>query len=236
MKQAIIYSRFSDRPRADDCDSNDKQEERCRSYCQAYGWEVVQAYRDDAISGKEASNRPALQAALKHAQKLKGAFVVYDISRFARDVIDGATIEKDLRKKGVDLVSVTEHIDCTTPDGRLMLNMKLSFAQYVRESNALRTSKAMLHHQKNGRRMSHHTPYGWKLDEFDPSLIIEDAAEQTRIELICCLRDRGAGLREICRMLEARGVRPRTGRRWRHTTICRILHRAAGAGSPEKAL
>jgi len=232
MKKAIVYCRFSDRPRAGDCDSNDKQEERCRSYCQAYGWEVVQAYRDDAISGKEAANRPALQAALAHAQKLKGAFVVYDISRFARDVIDGATIEKSLRKKGVDLVSVTEHIDCTTPDGRLMLNMKLSFAQYQRESNALRTSKAMLHHQRNGRRMSHKTPYGWRKDGFDAAMIVEDAIEQRNIEIIRDLRDRGAGLREICRMLEARFIAPRTGVHWNHSCIRRILRREAGAGSP----
>jgi len=227
MKQAIIYSRFSDRPRAADCDSNDKQEQRCRSYCQAYGWEVVQAYRDDAISGKEAANRPELQAALKHAQKLKGAFVVYDISRFARDVIDGATIEKSLRKKGVDLVSVTERIDCTTPDGRLMLNIKLSMAQYQRESNALRTSKAMLHYQKNGRRMSAQTPYGFKRDPFDEAMIVPDLFEQRNIELMRSFQARGAGLREICRMLTANGIRSRTGNGWGHTTIRRILQREA---------
>ena len=209
-KQAIIYCRFSPRPRAGECDSNDKQEERARGYCKAYGFEVVSVYRDDAISGKQAENRPGLQAALEHACKIKGVLVVYDISRFARGVIDGARAAERLNKAGAEFVSVTERIDTTTPTGRCFFTIMLAIAQMERERNNERTSKAMLYYQANGRRMSNRVPYGWKVDPFDDSLIIENPQEQRHIELMVGWNRDGAGPTEIARHLEAAGIRPHT--------------------------
>ena len=41
MTQAVIYARFSPRPDANECDSVEKQLERCRSYCKAHGYDVI---------------------------------------------------------------------------------------------------------------------------------------------------------------------------------------------------
>ena len=57
MTQAVIYARFSPRPDAQDCDSVEKQRDRCRSYCKAHGYDVIAEKDDEDMSGGRADNR-----------------------------------------------------------------------------------------------------------------------------------------------------------------------------------
>ena len=226
-KQAVIYARFSDRPRAEECKcmSNAVQEERCRAYCQAYALKVVSVYRDAALGGRKTQNRPGVQQAILHACKAKCALVVYEISRLSRDIIDGALIERQLRKRGASLISVTEHIDCSDYTGRFVFHLLIGIAQMERERTAARTKRAMLSYQKGGRRMSKLPPCGWKLDPDDGKKIVPCEIEQRHIELILSFAARGAGLREICRLLAANGIASRSGNGWNHSTIKKIIDR-----------
>lgn len=225
MKPAIIYCRFSDRPLAADCDSNEKQEERCLSWCNCYNHPVEAVYRDDAISGKDADNRPALQEAMAHVCRVKGVLVVYSICRFARGVIDGCKGAERLRKAGAEFVSITEHVDTTTPAGRCFYSILLAFAQMERERIGERTKAAMLKYQGEGRIMSKRLPYGFRVDPADSSRMKRDTREQAAVAVMLQLRSQGFSLREIGRSLLARGLFPRQGRAWHHTTLRRILAR-----------
>ena len=224
-KQAIVYCRFSPRPNAADDLSNDKQQGRCVAYCVAYNHEVAGIYRDDAISGKDSTTRPALQEALEHVCKIKGILIVYSIDRFARGVVDGCKGAERLRKAGAEFVSITEHVDTTTPAGRCFYSILLAFAQMERERIGERTKAAMLKYQAEGRVMSKRLPYGYKVDPTDATRMLPEPDEQRALKLMVDLADQGLGLREIARHLEAAGMFPRTDRKWHHTTIRRILQR-----------
>jgi DNA invertase Pin-like site-specific DNA recombinase len=211
-RQAIIYARFSPRPNAKECDSVEKQLQRIRAWCMATGFEVAGEYSDENQSGKEAENRLGLQAALKHVCRIRGIFAVYDISRLTRKAIDGLLIAEKLRRKKVELMSVVDRIDTTTPNGRLLFGIQLSIAQNYREVAAERTSSAMVYHQyKNQRRMGRidRCPFGYRPVVGAGSEIkreIEaDEIEQAIIVKMIAYRNNGSSYREIGRLLDARG-------------------------------
>jgi site-specific DNA recombinase len=81
-------------------------------YCRCKGFHVVEWFKDDGVSGKS-FNRPEYRRMRTkiiggNADKVKH-LVVWSSSRFGRvDPIDSIVETRDLRRAGVDLVSITE--------------------------------------------------------------------------------------------------------------------------------
>jgi len=209
MKKAVIYSRFSPRPNADECRSIEKQVAKCKEYCEANGYKVAGVFEDKAMSGGRADNRPQLQKALKLCCKEKAVMVVYSLSRLARNTKDAITIAEQLSQAKANLVSLNEQIDTTTAMGRAFFKFLAVLAELERELNAERTQAAMLYYQQSGRRMSDRTPYGFAVDPDDPTRIIRHEQEWDNIQEIKRLRKRGWSLKEICNELVAQGRTPR---------------------------
>ncbi len=113
-KLCVVYCRVSSRKQTSDGSGLSSQERSCREYAEARGYEVVEVF-SDVISGKF-SERPGMNALLKHLRRVKGSdyvVVVDDITRFARDVSThtalrekivscGAKIESPKQKFGED--------------------------------------------------------------------------------------------------------------------------------------
>jgi DNA invertase Pin-like site-specific DNA recombinase len=246
MTGACIYTRFSPRPKekAEECDSIEKQRERCEAYCKANDYTVLAVYEEPEVSGGRADNRPQLQAALDQVCKEKATLVVYTLDRLARNVDDARAISKRLEKAGANLAILQMRVDTTTPYGKLFFTIVAAFAEFYREDIAQRTSKAMLRHQAHGRRMTRtdYCPYGKMPDRngpmheasdengnkvLRPTQLVDCPEEQAVIDRICLEREQGKGLREIARLLDAEGITCR-GRRWHHSTIKTILSRIGG--------
>jgi site-specific DNA recombinase len=227
MTRAVVYARYSPRPEAEECDSVEKQIERCRTYCSKQGYTVVKEFSDKNMSGGRADNRPGLQAAIRETIKHKATLVVYSRDRLARENADDADIVRRLIRAGADLESVTEPFDIKDEAGELMGGMLAVWAQYQRRQIQKRTSKAMRKYQAEGRRMTRidRCPYGWRPDPNDPKRLIEDADEQTIMATnIQLLRREGKGPRAIARGLNDAGLRCR-GKEWSHSSIRSILRR-----------
>jgi hypothetical protein len=81
MAKAIIYTRVSTAGQATDGVSLDAQEAKARSWAEANGYEIGDVWSDAGISGKRATNRPALTAALDAVCADRGnVLVVYSLS------------------------------------------------------------------------------------------------------------------------------------------------------------
>ncbi len=113
-KQALIYTRFSPRPNAQECDSCEKQEERCRAYCQRQEYEVVAVHSDKAVSGK-VFERPALQAVLESLEP-DMVLVVDTSDRMARDMLVALTIRHEVDRTGAALEFADGSPTHSTPD------------------------------------------------------------------------------------------------------------------------
>lgn len=221
---AIIYARFSERRNAAECRSIEKQIDHCRRHCELHDWSVAACYDDAAMSGARADNRPGLQTALDHACRVGGAFVSYELSRWARSTKDALVIAERLSKAGAHLVSLREQIDTTTAMGRFTYTLMAALAELEREQTAERTRDAMLHHQAKGRRMSDRPPYGWMNDPCNSGELVRNRTEQATIAIILRLYESGKSLRAIGRELSESGNSCRGGD-WHHSTIKRVIDR-----------
>lgn len=87
----------------------------------------------DKASGKD-TERPELQAALKHLRK-SDTFIVYSMDRLARNLDDLRGIVKGLTDKGVAVQFVKESMTFTgedSPMAQLMLSVMGAFAEFER--------------------------------------------------------------------------------------------------------
>ncbi len=89
-------------------------------------------YVDKAVSGRKDS-RPALDRLLAACRRREhDTVVVVRLDRLARSLVHMARLGEELGALGVELVSLTEGIDTSTPTGRALFGMCGVFAQLAR--------------------------------------------------------------------------------------------------------
>jgi DNA invertase Pin-like site-specific DNA recombinase len=147
MKRAAIYVRVST-----DQQSIEHQLRELRSVAERRGWKIVETYRDAGVSGaKGRDKRPGLDAMLNDASRRKFDVVMaWAIDRVGRSLIDLLSTIQSLEACGVDLYLDQQHIDTTTPTGKLLFAITGAFAEFERSmlrqrvNAGLRTIKAKL--------------------------------------------------------------------------------------------
>ena len=218
--RCAIYVRVSTDEQAKAGYSLAAQVDRIKSFINSQGWAACDIYSDDGYSAKD-RKRPALKRLIDDAsEKRFDAVLVYKIDRLSRRLKDLIEIVEELAHYDVGFKSITELIDTTTPEGRLMFHQFGSFAQYERELIGQRTKMGMIKRLKSGKWNGGPAPYGYYLNS--PHLKIkEDEAKIVR--LIYDLADRKSmGVINIARHLndqKIKGIRCA----WRQNTVYRIL-------------
>ena len=95
-------------------------------------------FSDKGFSGKN-MNRPSFKKMMSLIKKGGiNRIIVYRIDRISRSIADFSGFWQILEKNGVDFLSVNERFDTSTPIGRAMLYIVMSFAQLERETIAER--------------------------------------------------------------------------------------------------
>ncbi len=85
-------------------------------YAEKHGFEIVDIYKDDAISGTSANGRLAFQSMIGIVEKCSGkppfqAILTWDVRRFSRGNIDEAGYFRHvLSQKGVEVIYITENL------------------------------------------------------------------------------------------------------------------------------
>lgn len=230
--RAICYLRVSTREQAEEGVSLGAQEEKTRAYCIARGWECVRVIADEGLSGSTL-DRPGLQEALALCRRHEvDVLVVLKLDRLTRSVKDlGALLDGVFHpKRGADFASVSDNFDTSTANGRLVLNILASVAQWEREIIVERTTDALAHKKANGRR-SGQVPFGFTLGE-DGDQLLPVAGELEIIDELRARRDAGETLKSIADDLNTRGVPTKNGGRWWPATVANI----ANAVLPEVAV
>lgn len=92
----------------------------------------AQIFSDQVSGSKEARSRPGW-AKLDDRLCAGDEIVVWRIDRIGRSMIDVITTVKDLVDRSVKIRSLSDGITPETREGRLMLNLMATFAEYERE-------------------------------------------------------------------------------------------------------
>jgi DNA invertase Pin-like site-specific DNA recombinase len=104
------------------------------------GIDMLSIYSDQ-MSGKS-QKRPGLKSAIKSC--LPGAvLVVWKLDRLGRSVRGVLETIETLDQKNVELVSLTENIDTTTPMGKMVMTILLAFAEMERNLISERTKAGL---------------------------------------------------------------------------------------------
>jgi len=134
--KAMIYTRVSSEEQVSNL-SLDVQEKTCREYCIRNGWTVEAVYREEGESAKTA-NRTQLRRMLADLRSRPVDYVVvYDTSRFARDVYVHTSLKQLLMKAGAQLRAATQPLEDTAA-GRAIEGV---FAVFNQLDNELRAEK-----------------------------------------------------------------------------------------------
>lgn len=152
--RAVIYLRVSTKEQAQTGGEREgfsipAQREACRRKAEGLGAAVIEEFVDRGESAKSA-NRPELQRLLKFVtQESVDYVIVHKVDRLARNRFDDVTINVELGRAGVTLVSVTENID-ETPSGVLLHGIMSSIAEFYSRNLANEVMKGMLQKVRSG--------------------------------------------------------------------------------------
>lgn len=128
-KRAALYLRVST-----DGQTVDNQRLALEAVCEQRGWQVVQVYADNGVSGaKGRSQRPGLDALLKDAARGRfNVVLTWALDRLGRSLLNLLDTLSELEAVGVALVLHQQAIDTTTPAGRMFFQVTGAFAEFER--------------------------------------------------------------------------------------------------------
>lgn len=97
------------------------------------------------------SDRPQL-AVLQQVLREGDVIYIYKLDRLGRSLKHLLEMTSDFEKRGIGLVSINDHIDTTTAQGRLIFNIFASLAEFERELIRERTKSGLEAARARGRK------------------------------------------------------------------------------------
>jgi site-specific DNA recombinase len=208
---ALIYARLSEDREPDGeaaggvATSVDRQVADCLKWCELHGHRVAGIYRDEGISGFSGARRPEFERLLADARNGVGRLIVcWRLDRLSRNRPDFTRVLDMCDSGGVQLASVTESLDTSTPTGEAMRDIIAIFARMESRNISVRVARARLEAAMAGRPVPGGArPFGYAADK---ATIIPAEAEALREAARRVVR--GESLRSIARDFNSRGLRP----------------------------
>ena len=133
----------------------------------------------DKCSGKDAA-RPQLQAMREYVRE-GDTIIVTEYSRLARSVRDLLSIVDELTSKGVQLRSLKEQFDTSTPQGKFLLTVFAGLAEFEREM-ILERQREGIRIAKNEGKYKGRKPLPFDEKQFRREVTVWRAGEQTAKE------------------------------------------------------
>jgi DNA invertase Pin-like site-specific DNA recombinase len=198
---------------------------KIKGYCQLYDLELVEILQD-AASGKNMKKRPNFLKALSMLKSGEAeGLIVAKLDRLTRSLKDlGFLIDNYFAAK-FNLFVVCEQVDTRSANGRMVLNIMVSIAQWEREIIGERTRDALQAKRTRGEKTGGTCPYGFTINQ--EGKLIESQAEQSVIRLAVSLRVKGYSYARIAQALNDKGIQSKTGSVWFASTAQRIIERKA---------
>lgn len=224
MKKVVAYCRVSTLGQTgDDKFGISAQKEQVSKYCFDHGMEVVDWYIDEGISGAE-KDRPAFGKLLEGAviNPPVEAVVVAKADRIARDVELYYTFKGMLRKRGLEIISISE--DWSSADrltGMIIENVFAMMGEIERVNIKYRTTAGRKLKANTGGYSGGKAPYGYMIAG-GKYVVNEKEAEAVR--LIFSLRDQEYTMYEILDELKKKGYKSRKGKDIALSTLQSILN------------
>jgi len=222
-KIALAYIRVSSEGQEENT-SLESQRNSIRAYAMANGFNIEETYADiDSGANEARTGLMALRERIRH--KHFHAVIVAKIDRFTRDLLLGETTRKEIEKYEGTLISVSEHIDTSTPSGLLFAQLLQAFAQFDKASIVYKMNQGKKNTiESKGTFGGGTLGYGYR-----PNGNVGEAAinetEAEAIRLIFKLHKENLSTYKISTILTEKGYKARNGKDFYPVLVHRILKR-----------
>ena len=130
MKKVIGYVRVSSEIQKEKDNSISNQKQSISDYCNRLGYELVEIFEDNGISGLN-DNRGGLKELITKVKKGEcDGVVVYSLSRLGRKLTKVIEVVETFKKKNIDFISIKENFNVNEIYGKLMLQILGSLNEF----------------------------------------------------------------------------------------------------------
>ena len=183
------------------------QNQQLIDYSKAYGFTITKTINDFGISGSE-FNRDGLNE-IKEGIETKSfdQLIIYSISRIGRSMIETISLLNELTDNDINVISLKENLDLSTPSGRMISQIFSVLAEY--ELNNLRklVSDNLQSKKRNSIKYTR-SVYGF---DFQNRKMVLNESEQKLIRKMFKMKNDGYGFTEISNHLNKNGHRIKNG-------------------------
>jgi len=231
MTRAAIYTRFSTAQQREA--STEDQARNCHRRMETEGWQLVEHFKDEAVSGSVA-DRPGYQQMLRKAEAREVEItLVDDLSRLSRDQVESERTIRRLEFRGLRIIGVSDGYDSVSKSRKVQRGVRGLMNELYLDDLRDKTHRGLAG-QALKKYWAGGKPYGYRLRQIkDESrrdiygnadvigTVLEIEPEQAAVvhEIFTQYAD-DFSQREIASRLNARGV-PSPGSAWRGRTIRR---------------
>ena len=234
MIRIVGYGRESTREQAEEGFNLDEQERRINEYVDLYYADEEIEYsliREEGASARSLK-RPKMNVVLDKIRNDEvDVLIVHNLDRLTRNLVDMQQLLELFEEKHVQLVSLKEHVDTTTPQGRFFVNIMILIAQWEEDTIADRTVRGMRESARQGNYAKPKIPLGYyrNPDNTKKLLINQEEAEVVR-DIFISIAVKNMTPFTVAKRLRADRI---LKRRWTDATVLSIIQNKAYYGTFE---
>lgn len=221
MKNAVIYARYSSDKQSDD--SIEAQVRACKDYAAVKGYNVIEVYADEAISGKgsKTASRTQYQKMLRDCRK--GTFetiLIHKYDRIARNVGEHVNLTAKLQSFGIELIATAQDFG-NSNEAKIMKTLVWSMSEYYLDNLAGEVRKGLKETALKGLHNGGYAPFGY--DVVDQHYVINELEAEYVRKIFNAAIER-KGFTDIIKELSERGITGKRGKPIKYTQIYEMLH------------
>jgi len=230
--ETAIYCRVSTEEQAMEGYSIRGQTEKLKAYVSAKSWAIYDVYLDEGISGKNITERPAINRMIDDIKSgnVKNV-VIFKLDRLTRSVADLMYLIDLFKQYNCAFNSLSESIDTSTASGRMFIKIIGIFAEFERENIGERVRLGKERKAREGyTTSSRYQSFGYdrELGERVQRINKNEAATVRRI--FDMYVNQNVSMAQIAKALNKEKIKSKTGAAWSTGSIKSLLENCNYAG------
>lgn len=233
-----LYVRVSTEEQAMEGYSVRGQVEKLQAYVSAKSWSIFDVYLDEGISGKNITQRPAINRLIEDikAGRVKNV-LVYKLDRLTRSVADLVYLIDLFNESGCAFNSLSESIDTSTASGRMFIKIIGIFAEFERENIGERVRLGKERKAKEGYTTSCAiTCYGYQRGKGEKVQEIVEAEAATVRRMFDLYVHQNLSLSRIAKTLNVERIPSKQNSVWNAASVGAVLRNCNYIGNVRYAM